>query len=356
MIMTNPLSLKSYIALGVYILLHSQLAAATQSYFTGYDFGMCVVKLIREKMPTDQIVSRLQQADQLRVNNGKELLEMIGGSFYLGPGQRIIRAMTPFSQQDAAEVMAFHSIPLINYAQFDQGQGGLRNSLVDYEHNQAQGWMTKGYLERLGALYRDYHDRDDVDFTIMAGFKEFLDGKKPPHIYALQFKPSTLMSFTEATSVGQSVADMLVDELLRNQNKMSIQHWDLLKKTTALYGNDVFTALGIIGTTFDLERVADGSKPKLEHRNKQLYLGSRMIPIFQDSENPMGDNYHFWLYMNASIQGKGSPAKIMAFTYQTLKRDFDELRADRVGLEAGKVIRDHLFDPNVSNIPCRLDH
>lgn len=318
-------------------LLTSTAASAGTATFTSEDFGKCVVKLIHEKMDSATVAKRLATSDKLRVEGAKSTLEGIKDTeddkndVMSSP---LFKHMIPFSKQDAYEVEAFHSSPLFDYDTYHWGKGIISDN----------------YLERLSELYRDHIPDNTSDFTIEPGFFEHLNREKPPQPREAAIGDDQPL-FIKMMITASILTDRFVVSLLQTKVKQSIDPWDLVKKATDLYNGDVLMALGVIGYTFDIERVS--IRDHQGNRSKRLYLGSRVKPLFSDGD-VLGQNYHFWMYLNAALQGKYNSAKIMSLTYQNLVGNSKEQQADSLGLSAGDYIRNALMHPP-STYSCPLD-
>lgn len=303
------------------------------------DLGKCVAKLIHDKMSPVAVISRLAAADKLRTEAAKTQLAQSEPDPTDIQNSPILKYLIPFSKQDSYEVMAFHSSPLIDYQAFHWGKG----------------LVTEGYLNRLGDLYRDHISDKQHDFTLEKGFLNYLNAEKP-----IQRREAAAGDdqpfFIRMIFAADGITDRFVKDMLQNPNKQSLEPWELIKRTTDLYDGDVLTALAVIGYTFDMERVSIVDmriSAEQRTRSKRLYLGSRMKPLFSDGD-ALGQNYHFWMYVNAAIQGKYWSAKIMSVTYQNLAGNAKEQQADNLGLNTGAYIRNALLHPP-STYTCPLE-
>lgn len=287
------------------------------SYFSATDFAKCVVEDLNTHYELGDLRTRLKRADELRVEAGKELLSTQENGSFMGALSRI----APYSQQDMSEVMAFHSMPLLNYEKINWGKGQY----------------SSDNLNRLTQFYDSLKGDRTTDLTILPNFQQVLNEKVPERQMPLEY-PGVDQKFIKMLRASKYFTDPLVDMLMKEKPE-SLTHYELLKKVTNLYGGDVLTALGAIGQVFDMERV------NVTPRSKRLVLASRLKPLFPESKDKFGDNYHFWLYLNTSIQGKGRAAKLMSLTYEGLQGDFDDMKADNLGLDAGRMILKNLGKP-----------
>jgi hypothetical protein len=298
------------------------------SLFNSDDLGKCIVSLIHQNMSGSAILTRLSEADIARMQGVKSFLAEGDHEGILN--NKFLMAFIPFSKEDAYEVEAFHSAPLLNYKLYN-GQPAANS-----------------HLDRLTDLYRSLSSNKSFDLTLEKGLLARLNTAVPSYAAPGPVSENATRGYAQMMAQADVLVDPLVKNLLETQERNSVTPWELVKRATAIYHGDVVSALGAIGHALDVERI------NVKHREKRLYLGSRISPLFSDTQNPLGDNYHFWMYLNAALQGKGGPARWMSLSYQTFVGDPGEKRADSLGISTGEYIRKALLTQSKTD-SCPLD-
>lgn len=314
--MYNNFTVGAPMGLRVLILVMCFWAASAQAEFAFVEDELtkCIIDIAKQNGTQAHYKERLEKADTLRIKVATELLGKLENGSFIGSG--IVSILAPFTQQEMSEVMAFHSSPLIDYNRFEWEKGLFHNNT----------------LNRLSELYYQHSD-NDLDYTTMKDFTAYLDSVLPPQeteavINGIEQK------FIKMQLVANGVAEKLVNHLLSIHDKESLNHWKLIQDAVAIYDGDVITALGVIGLIFDLERVS------VKNRSKRLYLGSRIVPLLPgDRTDVLGDNYHFWMYLGAGLQGKGNAAKRMSIAFEGATGDLRDTKADFAGINMGEAIR-----------------
>ena len=293
--------------------------AHAELQFNESEMASCIANLVVTNHSSENIQNRLKFADNLRVVGASGVLD--GDENESHTSSALLNILIPFSKQDLYEVMAFHSSPLIDYEKYNWGKGLFHNDT----------------LERLKLLYIEKSD-SSVDLTVMPNFKDHLDEQVPPlEREAFIDMEGRNNIFVKMMLTTNGVAENLVSHLIEVNEKDSITHFELIKKAVEIYDGDVFTALAVIGYIFDIER------NRVSHRSKKLYLGSRIQPLLvNDRTDVLGDNYHFWMYLNAALQGKGKVARRMSLTYEGSTGDLRDMKADSAGIEVGTTVRKYI--------------
>lgn len=304
-------------AIGVLALGVTADGTRKNSAFESEDLGKCIVSLIHQNMSGSAVMTKLSEADIARVEGTKSLLAENDNEGILN--NKFLMAFIPFSKEDAYEVEAFHSMPLLNYKLYN-GQPAANS-----------------HLDRLADMYRNLSADKTTDLTLERGLLSRLEKEFPQSPTAASRGEVSEPRYAQMMAQANVLVDPLVKNLLETHEKNSITPWELVKRATKIYHGDVLSALGAIGYALDVERI------NVTHRDKRLYLGSRVAPLFNDTKNPLGDNYHFWMYLNAALQGKAGPARWMSLSYQTFVGDPREKRADSLGISTGEYIRKGLL-------------
>lgn len=134
----------------------------------------------------------------------------------------------------------------------------------------------------------------------------------------------------------------LIDWLL-HQEQHSVTVNALIQKATDLYHGDVFAALGVIGGVFfyEMKYIEDPRSPR---REQLPLLASKMVPIFTESRDPIGDNFHFWGYLLLSLAGDHQFAKGVSIFYELFyQQDWSDFRMDMVAIDIGTQLRSNFF-------------
>ncbi len=120
---------------------------------------------------------------------------------------------------------------------------------------------------------------------------------------------------------------------------------ELLRRTLTLYDGDLLTALGVMAHAFDKERMMTTTNDGIvTSRNRLSLLGSKVIPLYLPTQNPIGLNYHFWAYLNMALQGSVASERIFNLAYESWAQDSDESTIDRLGMNVGSEIRNLIIN------------
>jgi hypothetical protein len=141
----------------------------------------------------------------------------------------------------------------------------------------------------------------------------------------------------------------MVDWLL-SQPAHSVSHWNLIKHAIQLFPGDTATALGVLGELFDSERRIAWEKRKLV-----TPLGHRLKILFKNSDDPVGQNYHFWAHLNLYLLNGFVKPQLMNYFYESIyQNDNGDYTANYFGLTVGKKLNILLKEQN-KVLRCKLD-
>lgn len=138
-----------------------------------------------------------------------------------------------------------------------------------------------------------------------------------------------------------AISDPVIRWLLE-QNYHSVQYPQLIEQALKIYNQDAFTALGVIGYLFDSEQGILGKT-----RGGSI-LASKMVPLTNAPQDKVGDNYHFWAYLNLGIKGQSIGPRVYSFIFEKLFQfDFEEATVDQLALTIGSQIRSNALKPTL---------
>ncbi|MGE3609425.1 MAG: hypothetical protein AB7I27_07545 [Bacteriovoracaceae bacterium] len=135
---------------------------------------------------------------------------------------------------------------------------------------------------------------------------------------------------------GLKVAEPLFNWLIIQPEK-SVSVHKLIEQAKKFYQDDIITSLGVIGLVFFSEVY------ELNNREQNALLSKKMIPLFKDIKDPIGANYHFWAYLNLSLQQDRVIPLLMSVLYEGIYQfDLDDLKVDLFAINLGRQVVSNL--------------
>ena len=291
----------------LYLLLSTTPSFAEKPYFNHKEIGNCIIHLANKmKLSPEESLSKIRKR---RKNLEVFIPNIVEKASNLGFWYKKTIAIAVFRHG------MLHSLPFIP-------EEKIKIALLKNEPPLTDLLDVIYFLSKGQNISQSSNPLCDfASLVCRASFSQYKISKNENHLMKSQ-------------QASRSVSNPLTQFLLTKEPH-SLTHKELLIKATEIYDGNVFLALGVIGSLFSRE--AENSKDRVKH----AFLNNRLKPLLgTSSSDPVGQNYHYWGYLNNALLGHHLQSNIASSVWEY--NDIEDRVSDKLGIDTGTYVLDNL--------------